>query len=235
VGRLARVAVQRESAMIDLYYWPTPNGHKITLMLEECGFGYRIVPVDIGSGAQFDPAFLKIAPNNRMPAIVDADPGDGEGPLGIFESGAILLYLARKAHRFAGETLRERVAVKEWLFWQVGGLGPMAGQAAHFTRFAPEKIEYGIKRYTDETLRLIGVMDRRLADHEWLGGAAYSVADMASYPWALAVANTGLTTDTAHVTRWIEAIKARPATVRAYARAADAQPADAQPADARPA
>lgn len=214
--------------MIDLYYWPTPNGHKITMMLEECGFDYRIHPVDITKGAQFDPGFLKIAPNNRMPAIVDPEPGDddqtgGGGPLSIFESGAILLYLAKKAKRFGGDTLRERVAVKEWLFWQVGGLGPMAGQAAHFTRYAPEKIEYGIKRYTDETRRLIGVMDRRLADHAYLAGAAYSVADMASYPWALAAANFGITGDTTHVGRWIEDIKARPATVRAYARAADAQ------------
>lgn len=209
--------------MIDLYYWPTPNGHKITMMLEECGFDYAILPVDIGKGAQFDPAFLKFSPNNRMPAIVDDAPGDGGEPLGVFESGAILLYLARKAHRFAGDTLRERVSVKEWLFWQVGGLGPMAGQAAHFTRFAPEKIEYGIKRYTDETRRLIGVMDRRLADHEFLAGAAYSVADMASYPWALAAANFGVTDDAVHVARWIEIIKARPATERAYARAAEVQ------------
>lgn len=210
--------------MIDLYYWPTPNGHKITMMLEECGFDYRIHAVDIGKGAQFEPGFLKIAPNNRMPAIVDDEPGDDGGPLSIFESGAILLYLAKKAKRFGGDSLRERVAVKEWLFWQVGGLGPMAGQAAHFTRYAPEKIEYGIKRYTDETKRLIGVMDRRLADHAYLAGAAYSVADMASYPWALAAANFGLSDDAAHVGRWVEAIKARPATMRAYARAADAQP-----------
>ncbi|TRW15188.1 glutathione S-transferase N-terminal domain-containing protein [Glacieibacterium frigidum] len=210
--------------MIDLYYWPTPNGHKITMMLEECGFDYRIHPVDIGKGAQFEPDFLKIAPNNRMPAIVDPEPGDDGAPLSVFESGAILLYLSKKAKRFGGDSLRERVAVKEWLFWQVGGLGPMAGQAAHFTRFAPEKIEYGIKRYTDETRRLIGVMDRRLADHEFLAGAAYSVADMTSYPWALAAANFGVTEDATHVGRWSESIKARPGTVRAYARAADAQP-----------
>lgn len=210
--------------MIEFYYWPTPNGHKVTLMLEECGFAYRIVPVDIGKGAQFEPGFLKISPNNRMPAIVDPDPGDGGGPLSVFESGAILLYLAKKAHRFAGDTLRERVAVKEWLFWQVGGLGPMAGQAGHFTRFAPRKIEYAIKRYTDEARRLVGVLDRRLADHDYLGGAAYSVADMASYPWALALADAGMTADFAHVTRWIEAVAARPATVAAYARAADTRP-----------
>ncbi|QXQ08694.1 glutathione S-transferase N-terminal domain-containing protein [Sphingosinicellaceae bacterium] len=212
--------------MIDFYYWPTPNGHKITLMLEECGFEYRLKPVNIGNKEQFEPAFLKISPNNRMPAIVDHDPGDGQGPLSIFESGAILLYLAKKAHRFAGDTLRERVAVKEWLFWQVGGLGPMAGQAAHFVKFAPERVEYGIKRYTDETKRLLGVMDRRLADHDFLAGADYSVADMASYPWVFAALSNEFAApgDFAHVDRWVAAIKARPATVAAYARAAEVVP-----------
>ena len=207
--------------MIDLYFWPTPNGHKITMMLEECGFPYRIKPVNIGKGEQFAPDFLKISPNNRMPALVDPEPGDGGSPLSVFESGAILLYLAKKAHRFAGDSLRERVAVKEWLFWQVGGLGPMAGQAGHFVRFAPEPVPYAIKRYTDETRRLLGVIDRRLADHEFLAGAAYSVADMASYPWALAIVSGGIGGDGFdHVTRWIEAVKARPATIAAYARAA---------------
>ena len=212
--------------MIDCYYWPTPNGHKVTLMLEECGFEYKLIPVNIGKGDQFEPAFLKISPNNRMPAIVDHDPGDGQGPLSVFESGAILLYLAKKAHRFAGDTLRERVAIKEWLFWQVGGLGPMAGQAGHFTRFAPERIEYGIKRYTDETRRLLGVMDRRLADHEFLGGTIYSVADMASYPWVFAIQTNGLLPagEFAHLDRWVEAVKARPATVAAYARGAEVVP-----------
>ena len=209
--------------MIDLYFWPTPNGHKVTLMLEETGLPYTIHPVNISKGEQFAPNFLRISPNNRMPAIVDHDPGDGDqpgggGPLGVFESGAILLYLARKAKAFAGETLRERVRVKEWLFWQVGGLGPMAGQAGHFLRFAPEKIEYGIKRYTDETLRLVGVLDRRLADQDFLAGEAYSVADMASYPWVRAIgANMPLGTF-AHVQRWKTAIDARPATAAAYAR-----------------
>ncbi len=210
--------------MIDFHYWPTPNGHKVTLLLEEAGFDYRIVPVDIGSGAQFAPDFLRIAPNNRMPAIVDHAPEDGGEPLSVFESGAILLYLARKAHKFAGDSLRERVAVKEWLFWQVGGLGPMAGQAAHFTRFAKEQVPYAIERYTAETRRLLGVLDRRLADHAYLAGANYSVADMASYPWVLATANAGmLGDDHPHATRWVADIKARPATVRAYARAAEAQ------------
>ena len=138
--------------MIELYYWPTPNGHKITLMLEETGLDYRIHPVNIREGAQFAPDFLKISPNNRMPAIVDTTPGDGGEPLSVFESGAILLYLVNKSGRFGGKTLRERITVDEWLFWQVGGLGPMAGQYSHFTRFAPEQVPYAIKRYTDETL-----------------------------------------------------------------------------------
>ena len=208
--------------MIDLYFWPTPNGHKITLMLEEAGMDYTLHPVNITKGEQMAPSFIAISPNNRMPAIVDHDPQDGDqpgggGPLSIFESGAILLYLAKKAKAFAGETLRERVRVKEWLFWQVGGLGPMMGQMAHFTRFAPEPIPYGIKRYTDETLRLLGVLDRRLAEHDFLAGGFYSVADMASYPWVRAVGGmTPMLDGFAHVTRWKAAIDARPATVTAY-------------------
>lgn len=204
--------------MIDLHYWPTPNGHKITLMLEETGLDYTIHRVDIGKGDQFRPAFLKISPNNKMPAIVDHAPPDGGPPLSVFESGAILQYLAVKAGRFAGESARERIAVSEWLFWQGGGLGPMAGQANHFIKFAPEKVPYGIKRYTEETQRLLGVMDKRLADQDYLAGPSYSIADMASYPWALAavaVLGGGLP----NLDRWIAAIKARPATVAAYARA----------------
>ncbi len=211
--------------MIDLYFWPTPNGHKITLMLEECGFDYRIVPVDITKGAQMEPAFLAISPNNKMPAIVDDDPGDGGGDLSIFESGAILLYLARKAHRFAGATLRERVTVKEWLFWQVSGLGPMVGQMAHFTRFAPEPVPYGIKRYTDETMRLLGVMDKRLAASACLGGSEYSVADISSYPWVKMLVENGLTGNFPSLNAWAETVAARPATGRAYAAAAALQPA----------
>ena len=206
--------------MIDFYFWPTPNGHKVTLMLEECGLPYTLKPVNISKGEQFEPEFLRISPNNRMPAIVDHDPGDGEGPLAVFESGAILLYLARKAHRFAGDTLRQRVAVKEWLFWQVGGLGPMAGQANHFIKFAPEQVPYGIKRYSDETRRLLEVLDRRLALGAFVAGDNYSVADMASYPWALAAANVLPTDGLDHLAKWIAAIKARPATVAAYAKGA---------------
>ncbi len=211
--------------MIDLYFWPTPNGHKVTLMLEEMGADYTIHPVNIGKGEQMAPAFIAISPNNRMPAIVDHDPGDadqpgGGGPLSIFELGAILLYLAKKAKAFAGDTLRERVAVKEWLFWQVGGLGPMAGQMSHFVRFAPEQVPYGIKRYTDETMRLLGVLDRRLADNAFLAGDRYSVADMASYPWVRAIATMAepMVADFAHLRRWKETIDARPATVTAYAK-----------------
>lgn len=210
--------------MIDLYYWPTPNGHKITMMLEECSFDYRILPVNIGQGAQFDPAYLKLSPGNKMPAIVDHDPGDGAGALSVFESGAILLYLARKAHRFAGETLRQRVAVKEWLFWQVGGLGPMAGQAGHFIRFAPEPVPYAVKRYTDETLRLLGVLDKRLGDAPFLAGDDYSVADISSFPWAKGIAPLVDATGLANMDRWLAVIEARPATVRAYARAGEVVP-----------
>lgn len=208
--------------MIDLYYWPTPNGHKITMACEEAGFAYTIHPIDITKGAQMAPAFIALSPNNRMPAIVDHEPEDGDAPLSVFESGAILLYLAGKAKRFAGTTARERVAVEEWLFWQVGGLGPMAGQLSHFTRFAPEQVPYAIKRYTDETRRLLGVIDRRLADHEFLAADFYSVADMASYPWALVWEKFGPEPAMAgldHVQRWIDAIRARPATVAAYANA----------------
>jgi len=213
--------------MIDIFYWPTPNGHKITMFCEEAGLEYSIHPVDITKGEQMAPDFIALSPNNKMPAIVDHDPADGDqpgggGPMSVFESGAILLYLAKKAKRFAGETLRERVAVKEWLFWSIGGLGPMAGQMSHFTRFAPEQVPYAIKRYTDETRRLLGVLDRRLADHAFVAGDAYTVADMASYPWMLvwekfgpAPAMAGLD----NVQRWIDAIRDRPATKAAYANA----------------
>ncbi len=207
--------------MIDLYYWPTPNGHKITLMLEEAGLAYQIHPINITAGEQMKPEFLAISPNNKMPAIVDHAPADGGAPQTVFESGAILRYLADKSGQFGG-TGRNRITVDEWLFWQVSGLGPMAGQAAHFTRFAPEKIPYAIERYTNEVVRLFGVMDKRLADHAFLAGD-YSIADMASYPWVRAFADAvGAPGD--HLARWLAAIGDRPATARAYARAADAQP-----------
>src|SRR4029077_5212750 len=169
--------------MIDLYYWPTPNGHKITMFLEETGLEYRIVPVNIGAGAQFEPAFLAIAPNNRMPAIVDTAPPGGGAPLAVFESGAILLYLAEKSAQLLPHELHARFGVLQWLFWQMAGLGPMAGQNHHFNRYAPEKIPYAITRYTNETNRLYGVLDQRLADRPYIGGAHYSIADIACYPW----------------------------------------------------
>ena len=168
--------------MIDLYYWTTPNGHKITLFLEEAGLEYRVLPVNIGKGEQFAPAFLRIAPNNRMPAIVDHAPQDGGEPLSLFESGAILLYLAEKTGRFVPEDTRGRAEVLQWLFWQMGGLGPMAGQNHHFRNYAPEKIPYAIDRYVNETNRLYGVLDRRLADRSFVAGPEYTIADMASYP-----------------------------------------------------
>jgi GSH-dependent disulfide-bond oxidoreductase len=202
--------------MIDLYYWPTPNGHKITMFLEETGMEYRIVPVDIGKGAQFQPDFLRIAPNNRMPAIVDSKPADGGAPIPVFESGAILLYLAEKTGKFLPKSLRGRVAATEWLFWQMGGLGPMAGQNHHFTQYAPEKIAYAIDRYVKETNRLYGVLNKRLADREFVAGE-YSIADMASYPWIVPYERQGQRLeDFPNLKRWFEAVRDRPATVRAY-------------------
>ncbi len=170
------------TAPIELHYWPTPNGWKITIALEEMGLPYEIRYVNIGKGEQFEPEFLKIAPNNRMPAIVDPEGPDGR-PISIFESGAILQYLARKTGRFYGEGERGRVEVEQWLMWQMGGVGPMAGQAHHFLNYAPEDVPYGKTRYTDEVNRLYGVLDRRLADREFVAGP-YSIADMAIWPWA---------------------------------------------------
>ena len=202
--------------MIDLHYWPTPNGHKITLFLEETALPYRILPVNIGKGEQFNPDFLKIAPNNRMPAIVDHEPAGGGAPLSVFESGAILLYLADKSGRFLPKDLRGRTKALEWLFWQMGGLGPMAGQNHHFAVYAPEKIPYAIERYVKETNRLYGVLDRQLAGQEFIAGE-YSIADMASYPWTVSHERQGQNLDDfPHLKRWYETIKARPATVQAY-------------------
>ena len=204
--------------MIDLYYWPTPNGHKITLMLEETGLPYRIVPVDIGAGDQFKPEFLAISPNNRMPAIVDNAPADGGAPIPVFESGAILVYLAEKTGQLLPTAVRERKAALEWLAWQVGGFGPMLGQNHHFTRYAPEKIPYAIERYQRETARLYGVLDRRLAVSEFVAGDALSIADLACHPWAAAHAwhHVDLA-DYPAVERWFGALAARPAFERAYA------------------
>jgi GST-like protein len=211
--------------MIDLYYWTTPNGHKITMFLEETGLDYQIVPVDIGKGDQFNPEFLAISPNNRMPAIVDHAPADGGAPVSVFESGAILLYLADKIGRFVPKDLRGRVEVLQWLFWQMGGLGPMAGQNHHFSQYAPEKIPYAIERYVNETNRLYGVLNKRLADRAFVAGEDYTIADMASYPWTVSHEKQGQNLDDfPHLKRWFEAIKARPATVRAYEKAREVNP-----------
>lgn len=202
--------------MIDLHYWPTPNGHKITIFLEETGTPYRIVPVNIGVGDQFKPDFLKIAPNNRMPAIVDHAPADGKAPVSVFESGAILVYLAEKSGRFLPADLRGRFEVLQWLFWQMGGLGPMAGQNHHFSQYAPEKLAYAIERYVGETARLYAVLDKRLADREFVAGD-YSIADMAAYPWVVPHQRQAQDlSDFPQLKRWFETIQARPAVVRAY-------------------
>ena len=204
--------------MIDLYWWATPNGHKITVFLEETGLAYRLHPVNIGRGEQFRPEFLAIAPNNRIPAIVDHAPADGGAPLSLFESGAILLYLADKSGRLISPELRGRAETLQWLFWQVGGLGPMAGQNHHFRNYAPEKLPYAIERYVKETGRLYGVLNQRLADREYLAGSDYSIADVASYPWIVPHEGQGQNlADFPHLKRWFEAIAQRPAVQRAYA------------------
>ncbi len=205
--------------MIALYYWPTPNGHKITLFLEEAGLDYRIHPIDISAGDQFKPEFLALSPNNRMPAIIDNAPADGGEPISVFESGAILLYLAEKTGLFLPTDIRGRKTVTEWLFWQVGGLGPMAGQNHHFGLYAPDKIPYAIDRYVKETNRLYGVLDRRLANCAFLAGESYTIADMAAYPWVVPWRRQQQTLDDfPSLRRWFEVIAARPATVRAYAK-----------------
>lgn len=203
--------------MIELYYWPTPNGHKITIFLEEAGLDYEIKPIDIRVGDQFKPEFLAFSPNNRMPAIIDRAPADGGEPISVFESGAILLYLAEKTGKFLPSDIRGRKTVTEWLFWQMGGLGPMAGQNHHFTQYAPEKIPYAIDRYVKETGRLYGVMNKRLADNAYLAGKDLSIADMACYPWIVPYERQQQNLDDfPHLKRWFEGIKARPAVVRAY-------------------
>ncbi|MBE8986888.1 glutathione binding-like protein [Nostoc sp. LEGE 12450] len=214
--------------MIDLYYWTTPNGHKITIFLEEVGLQYTINPVNIGAGDQFKPEFLKISPNNRIPVIVDHEPADGGAPISVFESGAILLYLAEKTGKLIPQDLRQRTQVLEWLFWQMGGLGPMAGQNHHFSAYAPEKIEYAINRYVNETGRLYGVLNKQLADREFVAGD-YSIADIAAYPWIVPYERQSQNLeDFPHLKRWFETIKARPATIRAYekAEALKTQPLD---------
>jgi GSH-dependent disulfide-bond oxidoreductase len=210
--------------MIDVHYWTTPNGHKVTIFLEEVGLKYKIFPVNIGKGEQFKADFLAVAPNNRIPAIVDHAPADGGKPISIFESGAILLYLADKTGKFIGKDLRSRTDTIQWLFWQMGGLGPMAGQYNHFGNYAQEKIPYAIDRYRNEVNRLFGVMNKRLADRQYLAGE-YSIADMASYPWVVPWERQGQQiADFPHLKRWLEAIAARDAVKRAYALAKEINP-----------
>ncbi|MBW3141190.1 glutathione S-transferase N-terminal domain-containing protein [Ferrimonas balearica] len=215
--------------MIDLHYWPTPNGHKITLFLEEAGLEYRIIPVNIGAGDQFKPEFLAISPNNRMPAIVDHAPNDGGAPLSVFESGAILEYLADKVGQFLPKLTRPRMEVLQWLYWQMGGLGPMAGQNHHFNHYAPEVIPYAQQRYIKETARLYGVLDKQLEGKEYVAGE-YSIADMAIFPWAkLWEGQSQDLSQFPNMAAWLARIDARPAVQKAYAVAEQIQ--DAKPAN----
>jgi GSH-dependent disulfide-bond oxidoreductase len=202
---------------MDFYFWPTPNGFKIRIMLEECGLPYKLKPVDISKGDQFKPKYLAISPNNKMPAIVDPD-GPGGEPISIFESGAILQYLGRKSGQFYPADERQRVLVDQWLFWQVGGFGPMAGQAHHFRVYAPKKIAYGIERYTSEVTRLYGVLDKRLKGREFIAGD-YSIADIASFPWALSWEKQGQDLDQfPRVKQWIARISERAAVQRGLSK-----------------
>jgi GST-like protein len=200
--------------MIDVYSWPTPNGHKVHIMLEECGLPYKVHPVNIGTGDQFKPEFLAISPNNKIPAIVDPQGPDGK-PISLFESGAILVYLAGKTGRFLTGTDREKYEVLQWLMFQMGGVGPMLGQAHHFRMYAPEKIDYAINRYTNEARRLYQVIDKRLAQSAWLGGKDYSIADIATFPWLRSWKNQGVElSDYPHLERWFHKIEERPAVER---------------------
>ena len=212
-AKAKKPATKKKAAKsIELYYWPTPNGFKISIMLEECGLPYTLIPVNISKGEQFNPDFLKISPNNRMPAIVDPD-GPGGRPISIFESGAILQYLGRKTGKFYPADERKRVKVDEWLFWQMAGLGPMTGQAGHFRHYQPANA-YGVKRYTDEVHRLLGVMNRRLANQSYLADD-YSIADMACIGWAIAATRIdGMIVDFPNVKAWIERLRARPAIAK---------------------
>ena len=208
--------------MIDLYTWPTPNGHKVHIMLEETGLAYRVIPVDIGRGDQFDPSFLAISPNNRMPAIVDHDGPDGQA-ISIFESGAILHYLAGKTGRFMPDDTRGRTLVMQWLMFQMGGIGPMFGQCHHFRNYAPEPIAYAIDRYTNETGRLYGVLDKRLGEADYMAGD-YSIADMATYPWTRSIERQGVDpADFPNVVRWQQRLEERPAVARGCAVLNDRQ------------
>ncbi|HEY0824218.1 MAG TPA: glutathione binding-like protein [Ramlibacter sp.] len=206
---------------IDVYSWPTPNGHKVHIMLEECGLPYQAIPVNIGAGEQFRPGFLAISPNNKIPAIVDPVGPDGK-PISLFESGAILVYLASKTGRFLPRGDREKFEVLQWLMFQMGGVGPMLGQAHHFRMYAPEKIQYAIDRYTNEARRLYGVIDKRLGTSEWLGGAEYSIADIATFPWLRSWQNQGVVIEEyPNLKRWFDTIAERPAVQRGVKVLAD--------------
>jgi len=206
--------------MIDLYFWPTPNGKKITIALEELGLPYKLVPVNIGRGEQFQPEFLAISPNNRMPAIIDHEPAGGGAPLSIFESGAILLYLADKTGKLIPKDLRGRTQAIEWLMWQMGGLGPMLGQAHHFRNYAPEKLPYAIDRYTNEAHRLYGVLNGRLEGRDYLAGE-YSIADIASFPWLIPEGQGQSFDEFPSLARWHAAVAARPAVQKGMAAGAE--------------
>ena len=206
---------------IEVFSWPTPNGHKVHIMLEECGLPYEAIPVNIGAGEQFRPDFLAISPNNKIPALVDPDGPDGQ-PISLFESGAILVYLAGKTGRLLPAGDRARFEVLQWLMFQMGGVGPMLGQAHHFRIYAPERIPYAVDRYTNEARRLYGVIDRRLAEHPWLGGDEYSIADIATFPWLRSWQNQGIVIDDfPHLKRWFDTIAARPAVQRGVQVLAD--------------
>jgi GST-like protein len=230
--RASTCAGREKGAMLDLHYWPTPNGWKITIMLEESGLPYRIVPVAIGRGEQFRPDFLAISPNGRMPAIVDHDPPGGGAPVSVFESGAILFYLAEKAGRFLPQDLRGRYQVKEWVMWQMGGLGPMLGQNGHFLLYAPEKVPYAIERYGREARRLYGVLDGQLGrTGAYVAGQEYSIADMACFPWIMTHKRQGLTLDDyPNLKRWFAELRARPPVQRGLAVGKELQtgPMDAE-------
>ncbi len=207
--------------MIDLYSWPTPNGHKIHIMLEECGLPYRVHPINIGTGDQFAPDFLKISPNNKIPALVDSDGPDGQ-PISLFESGAILLYLAAKTGRFLPQSDRDKYEVLQWLMFQMGGVGPMLGQAHHFRIYAPERVEYAYNRYTNEAKRLYGVMDKQISQHPYIAGAEYSIADIATFPWLRSWQNQGIDwADYPHLKKWFDRVAARPAVQRGVQVLAD--------------
>ncbi len=209
--------------MIDVYTWPTPNGHKVHIMLEECGLPYRVHAINIGKGDQFQSEFLAISPNNKIPAITDSEGPDGQ-PISLFESGAILVYLASKVGRFLGETDREKYNTLQWLMFQMGGVGPMLGQTHHFRIYAPEKIEYAINRYSNEAKRLYGVIDKQLQKSEWLAGDQYTIADIATFPWLRSWQNQGIDwNDYPHAKRWFDTIAARPAVQRGVAVLADAR------------